>query len=95
MARTPREQNSQADALSNEEFHEFDPALRLDLDPAAMDWVVLHEMIEARGGLAKELEERKQKRREERKAAREKKKKRKLAADQALRNRDPMVKRRS
>ena len=50
---TPREQNVQADALSNEQFHEFDPGKRVALDPAAVDWVVLPELIEAGGGLAK------------------------------------------
>ena len=87
---TPREQNVQADALSNEQFHEFDPGKRVVSDPAAVDWVVLPELIEAGGGLAKELEERKEQRRKDRKSAKEAKKRRKkLAAELTLKNRDP------
>ena len=41
----PRLQNEEADALTNEDFTGFDPKLRIHVDPSAVKWRVLPEMI--------------------------------------------------
>ena len=84
----PREQNVHADALTNMELAEFDPQLRVDIDPSTVSWVLLTTMIEAGGNLSKELAEKKAKKKEERTAARRAKRQRKSRED-ALRVRDP------
>ena len=43
----PRDQNEEADALTNEEFGAFDPRLRVEVDAASIPWVVLPAMLEA------------------------------------------------
>ena len=42
----PREQNSEADALTNEEFRAFDPEKRVTIDLAAVEWCILPRMMD-------------------------------------------------
>ena len=84
----PRQQNTEADALTNGEFGDFDPAHRIDLDPNKIDWLVLGEMIEAGGGMVEELRVAREKKRAEKAAMKKSGRKRRLAAG-ALRDRDP------
>ena len=87
----PREQNIEADALTNGDFHQFSPENRIEMNPAEMKWVILEEMLEAGGSMEQEL----RRLREEKKAikarAKEVKKrlKRKRSATEALKHRDP------
>ena len=41
----PRDQNEEADSLTNEHFDDFDPGLRVDFDPGAAKWLVMDEML--------------------------------------------------
>ena len=43
----PREQNEEADALTNEEFGGFSPGRRVHLDVAALEWIILPRMAAA------------------------------------------------
>ena len=52
---TPRDQNAEADALTNGHFHQFDPALRINMKPEDMSWVLLDEMLKAGGAMTEEL----------------------------------------
>ena len=52
---TPRDQNAEADALTNGHFHQFDPANRINLRPEDMSWVLLDEMLKAGGATTEEL----------------------------------------
>ena len=52
---TPRDQNAEADALTNGHFHQFDPVNRIDLRPEDMSWVLLDEMLKAGGAMTEEL----------------------------------------
>ena len=88
LAWAPRQQNEEADALSNQQFEGFDMDKRMHLDPAAVEWIILPKMLELGGGMIKELEERRRRKREERRSAKEAKKRRKLAKD-TLKVRDP------
>ena len=62
----PRDQNVHADALTNEDFHEFDMQKRMSMDPGAIDWMVLDTLIEFGGGMVEELKALKEKRKRER-----------------------------
>ena len=42
---TPRDQNEEADDLTNSRFGRFDPALRINLEVSAIDWKVLPTML--------------------------------------------------
>ena len=84
----PRQQNVEADALTNGEFHDFDPARRVDIRPEAIQWILLPEMMAAGGGMVKELAEERQKRREERKWRKQGGKKKRRARE-ALRDKQP------
>ena len=88
VKRTPREQSVHADALTNVELAGCDPSRRVEVGPSDLSWVILPEMVEAGGGMAKELSEHKTKKKEERRAARQWKRQRK-SREQALRVRDP------
>ena len=86
---TPREQNHLADALTNYEYHDFDPDKRIVIDPSTVKWIVLDAMIEAGGGMAEELSNLKEKRRQEKKEHKEHKRRRKAKKAEALKQRDP------
>ena len=73
----PREQNVHADVLTNTVLAGFNARLRIGIEPSDVAWVVLPEMVEAGGGLAEELAEKKARNREERRAARRIKRQRK------------------
>ena len=44
---SPRDQNEAADSLSNGEFHEFSEGLRVPIDLAQMQWLVLPDYLAA------------------------------------------------
>ena len=85
----PQDQNVHADALTNEDFHNFDMDKRILMEPGAIGWVVLDTMIEVGGGMVEELRRLKEKRKKEKKDAKEAKRRRKTAKAEALRVRDP------
>ena len=64
----PRDQNQEADALTNGDFHQFKPENRVEVDPGAMSWILLDEFLEAGGAMTDELA----RLRSEKKALREK-----------------------
>ena len=41
----PRDQNEEADALTNEEFSAFDPATRVSVQIGQVKWLILHDML--------------------------------------------------
>jgi len=84
----PRQQNTEADALTNGEFGDFDPRLRLDIDPAKAEWRVLSDMIEAGGGMVEELRLAREAKKLEKSAAKKAGRKRRIAGE-ALRDREP------
>ena len=84
----PRQQNIEADALTNEEFGDFDPALRIHLRPEDMKWVLLDEMLEVGGGMVEELRREKEKKKAERAERKQAGRKRKRAGE-SLRDREP------
>ena len=43
----PRDTNSEADALTNGEFSQFDPQLRVSTDLESMGWLVIPAFMEA------------------------------------------------
>ena len=81
----PRQQNEEADALSNGEFSAFDPLRRVSFDPEHQDWSVMTELLTAGGSMFQELEDERQKKAEDRKMT----KKRKRAREEKLRVRHP------
>ncbi len=46
LAWVPREENREADELTNEEFQNFDPALRMDISLKDLDLGVLEKLLE-------------------------------------------------
>ena len=52
----PRLQNEEADALTNSEYHHFDPAKRIDVDLGALPFVILNELFEAGDAFVAELQ---------------------------------------
>ena len=85
----PRQQNEEADALTNERFAAFDATRRIQVDIKALPWIVLTEMLEAGHGMVKELEQLRAERKAERAAGRERKKARKKLAAEGLKATDP------
>ena len=75
--------------MTNGHFADFDPKLRVEVDLSKVPWVVLPAMLEAGGGMVKELEELREKKRAERAAARSRKKAKGKLAGGALKDRDP------
>ena len=47
----PRDQNEEADALTNLEFSSFAPGRRVDIDLGRMEWLILPEMMAAAEGI--------------------------------------------
>ena len=45
LAWAPRDQNEEADSLTNEHFEDFDEARRIDFNPLAVEWLVLNDML--------------------------------------------------
>lgn len=52
----PRLQNEEADALSNYDFSQFDPAKRIEVDLETMDFKLLHDLFSAGDDYIAELE---------------------------------------
>ena len=55
----PREQNIEADELSNEESRRFDAALEIKVDLGKLDFILLKEMLDKGEELYKLVEDRK------------------------------------
>lgn len=53
----PRDQNEEADALSNSDFESFSPDLRIEVDPAEICWKILPQMLEASEEIHREVQE--------------------------------------
>ena len=47
----PRDQNDEADALTNEDFTAFDPARRIEVDVETVEWLVLPRMLGVAGSI--------------------------------------------
>ena len=56
----PRDQNEEADALSNEVFDAFDPRLRVDLDLTRVSWIILPRLMQTAESLYQEIKSRKE-----------------------------------
>ena len=80
----PRQQNEEADALTNACFEGFNPALRVHLDPAAIQWKVMGEMMKAGGGMLEELERLNMEKRALKQHSKEMKRRRKRRLDETL-----------
>ena len=89
LAWSPRDQNQEADALTNGHYHDFAPDNRIDLDPSPMGWMVLDEMLAAGGSMVEELARIREAKKLERAAAKERKKKRRKVARESLKEREP------
>ena len=55
----PRDQNMEADALTKDNFHDFDPAKRVNIDLRSMRFVVLDELLTTGEDLYKQITEHK------------------------------------
>lgn len=77
LAWVPRQQNLEADALTNGDFDAFSPSLRIEVDLKSLPWVVLPEMLEAGAGMVAELDELRKGKRKARAEARARKRERK------------------
>ena len=51
----PREQNEEADALTNEDFTAFDPGRRVVVDLQKIQWLVLNDMMAVSENLYSEV----------------------------------------
>ena len=90
LAWVPRQQNEEADALTNGCFESFDPALRVALDVARMPWNVMGDMMEAGGGMIDELARHRTQKRAAKAHSRDGKRSKKNRQDpELLRNKDP------
>ena len=57
---TPRDQNEEADRLTNLCFDDFNPEMRIDFDPVKADWLVMREMLEVAENIYQKVKDRKQ-----------------------------------
>ena len=86
----PRQQNEEADALTNGCFEGFDAALRVDINISDIRWKVMDAMMAAGGGMVGELERLRARKRELKARMKEEKKKRRRRLDDgSLREREP------
>lgn len=90
----PRDQNEEADALTNSRFEDFDPANRIEVDVDNLNWMILPKMMSVPEDVHRRVTERReQKRKDKEKAPREKKheetKAPRLKPGERLRARDP------
>ena len=53
----PREQNVEADELSNEKWHRFDPSKRIDVEPLLANMKLFNRIVKYGRGLYAEIEE--------------------------------------
>ena len=53
----PRDQNEEADALTNGAYGSFDPRRRLPIDPAKIEWLALPRLLEVSEVLCKDIQE--------------------------------------
>ena len=89
VAWVPRQQNAEADALTNGCFDGFDPKLRVELDIKQIKWKVMDLTLEAGGGMVQELERLGLGRKAVRHNMKEAKRKKRRLAGEGLRDRDP------
>ena len=54
---TPRDQNEEADDLTNGRFGRFDPNRRVEVELEKLDWIVLPEMLALSEDLYKQVQE--------------------------------------
>ena len=54
----PRDQNEEADSLTNEYFEDFEAARRVNFDPLAVEWLVLTDMLAVSEDINKVVKER-------------------------------------
>jgi hypothetical protein len=53
----PRDQNEEADALTNKDFAAFDPARRVEVDVSSIGWLILPKMLEVAGNIYKRVQD--------------------------------------
>jgi hypothetical protein len=53
----PRDQNEEADALTNKDFAAFDPALRVEVDVSSIGWLILPKMLEVASNIYKRVQD--------------------------------------
>ena len=58
----PRDQNEEADALTNDEFGAFDPARRLDINIGELEWMILPAMLKVSEEIYQDLKGRRERR---------------------------------
>ena len=58
----PRDQNEEADALTNDEFGAFDPARRLDINIGELEWMILPAMLKVSEEIYQDLKGRRKRR---------------------------------
>jgi len=80
---TPRDQNEEADDLTNGRYGRFDMAKRIDVKLDRLEWLVLPDMLALSEDLYREVQEEKAKRKGEQKQGTKDKKKK------ALKEREP------
>ena len=89
----PRDQNEEADALSNSDFSEFTPANRVNINLERIQWFLLNEYLAAADDMYNEVKNFRMPDREgkvkEKKEKKEHKLNRKHKKDKPLRERDP------
>ena len=85
----PRLQNEEADALTNGDYHHFDPALRVPVELEDLDFRVMNALFAEGESYEKELEDVKAKQRAMKEANPKGLRERKAKAGQTLRERDP------
>ncbi len=56
----PRDQNEEADALTNGDFASFNKELRVDVDVANVRWLILPRMLEVAGEIYERVRESKE-----------------------------------
>lgn len=58
---TPRDQNEEADALTNNDFAAFDPALRVEVKVEEINWLILPKMLNVASNIYQRVQEAKEK----------------------------------
>jgi hypothetical protein len=53
----PRDQNEEADALTNNDFAAFNPALRVDVEVDKINWLILPKMLEVASSIYERVQE--------------------------------------
>ena len=59
----PRDQNEEADALTNGHFNQFDPKLRMEINIADFKWLIMDKMLKVAEDVYQEVKSRREARR--------------------------------